>query len=73
MDMSFNSETGSAAGQKGSAGKTRWKGKDPSTNRTEQIRIKVTVEELKIMDIKSRKHGLSRTELIVQAVNSYLG
>jgi len=68
--MPFDSMTGAAAGKKG-VGKNRWKGKDPSTNRTEKFLTKVTPSELEMMETKAAKHGLSRTELIVQAVRSY--
>jgi hypothetical protein len=66
----FNSETGAAAGRKGTD-KNRWKGKDPSTIRSEKILFKATPDEKAMMDDKAATAGVSRGELIIRAVKKY--
>ena len=69
--MPFNSNTAVAAGQLG--GKLRaaemWKDKDPATNRTKSILLKVSPSEFDMIADKAKAFGVSRTELIVRAVD----
>jgi hypothetical protein len=70
--MPFNSETGSIAGNKGM--KARWsKPRPPSspTVRSKVFSVKVSPDELAMIDDKAKEYGLSRTEFIVRASRKY--
>ncbi|MCL2010591.1 MAG: hypothetical protein FWG71_08640 [Synergistaceae bacterium] len=73
--MSFDSKSARAAGQVGgkrSAAK-RWGEKDPVTIRNKPILLRVTHDELDLMDAKAASEGISRTELVIRAVREYGG
>jgi len=63
--MPFNSETGKENAAK------RWNGKDPATVRSRSVKVVVSNAELAMMDAKAAAKGISRTELIIKAVQEY--
>ena len=71
--MPFDSKSAQAAGLIGGAKSAaiRWKGKDPSTVRNKRMILTVTGEEFGMMNAKAAAAGISRTELIVRAVEKY--
>ena len=64
-------ETAVSIARKGGLASGRWKGKDPATKRTVQIRLSVSQDELNMIDEAATAAGLSRVETIVQAVRAY--
>jgi hypothetical protein len=68
-EMPFDKNTAAAAGSKG--GKGRWAGKDPSTVRNTQLKVKVTEREKLDIEWKALEAGLSMTELIIQACQRF--
>ena len=65
--MPFSSKTAAEAGRKGSRGKGRWSDKDPSTYRTKTISVRLSEEELEMINAKAAESGMSRNEFIVRA------
>ena len=52
-------------------GKQRWGDKDPATVRNKRLSLVVAGNELDMMNAKAAAAGISRTELIVRAVEKY--
>ena len=71
--MPFNSKTGAESGRKyGKKGAmARWGKRDPVSIRTEYIPLKVSPDELAMINEKAFATGLSRVELIIRAVRGY--
>ena len=67
--MPFDKETAAAIGHKG--GSIRWRDKDPSAVRNRHVRLAVSQNELEMIDAKAARENVSRTELVVRAVNKY--
>ena len=67
--MPFDSKTGAAGGRKG--GKNRWRGKDPASDRTKQLPLRVSPDELAMITEKADALDISRVELVVRAVKQY--
>ena len=67
--MPFDKTTAAAAGRKG--GPNRWRDKDPSTVRNRHVRLAVSQSELDMIDAKAVRENVSRTELVVRAVDKY--
>ena len=67
--MPFDSITAAEGGRKG--GGKRWRDKDPDTNRSKLISMKLSPGELEQMDEKAKRLGLKRTQLILRAVEAY--
>ena len=72
--MPFNRETAANAGSKGGATRAaHLKDKDPATFRNKQLGVKVTQEEFDTITEKAAELNISRTELVVRAVDAYDG
>ena len=69
--MPFDSKSGADAGRKG--GPNRWSGKDPSTNRTKSLLLKLSNDEIALISEKAKAAGISRVELVIRAVKEYRG
>jgi len=71
--MPFNDKTPREVQKKGGANSAakRWRDKDPSTIRNKRVPIDVSEQERQMIDSKAAEHGLSRTELIIQAVKKF--
>jgi hypothetical protein len=67
--MTFNSVTGADAGRKG--GVNRWRNKNPASLRTEYLPLRVSKDELALITDTANQAGLSRVELVIQAVRKY--
>jgi len=63
--MPFDSDTGAAAASE------KWKGKDPSTNRTATFLVKVSPDELAAIDAKAANEGVSRNSFVIRAALEY--
>jgi len=68
--MPFTAETASTAGKLGgsASAKVRWADKNPEEKRNQPIYISVTKQEMAEIDEKAKNKGMSRTELIIKAV-----
>ena len=64
--MRFTKETAVEAGRKGGM-----RTKDPAQRRDNYLRIRVTREELNMIDTKASDKEMTRTKLIINAVRKY--
>ena len=69
--MPFTSENASEHAKKSWANGGRWRDKDPATNRSLRISYSVSPEENERISQKASGHGISRTELMVRAIDAY--
>ena len=67
--MPYDSKSGSEAGKKGNL--TRWKDKDPASVRRKKVVVALSDVEYELLAEKAGDLGISRTELVVRAVNDY--
>jgi hypothetical protein len=67
--MPFNKDTAADCGSKG--GLNRWRNKDPNTVRNKQLNLTLTQAEYKSISDKAVAMGLSKTELVIRAVEAY--
>lgn len=63
--MPFDKQSASAAGRK------RWGERDPTSMRNVQLPLRISAEELEMINSKAKSTELSRVELIVRAVDKY--
>jgi len=72
--MPFTKDTAAAGGKKGGAQRSaHWKEQDPATFRNKQLGVKVTQAEFDAITAKAAVLNISRTELVVRAVDAYTG
>jgi len=64
--MRFTKETAVEAGRKGGM-----RTKDPAQRRDNYLRIRVTQDELNMIDNKANEKRMTRTKLIICAVSEY--
>ena len=62
----FDSSNAAGYGQKG--GNNRWRSKEPASSRTKYLALRVSPNELAMINGKAASAGISRTELVVRAV-----
>jgi len=51
--------------------KQRWEDKTPETVRGRSVHIKISEEEHEMLSNKAKKYGMSKTNLIVMAVEKF--
>ena len=69
--MPFTTSNAAEAGRKGGKASGRWKEKNPSAVRTVYLPLRVSSDELGMINEKADKMGLSRVEMVIRAVEGY--
>ena len=64
--MPFNSKSGA------DAVRSRWGDRDPLDIRNKQLKLTVSQREIDFIEQKAKSAGLTKTQLIIQAVDMYI-
>ena len=69
--MPFTKSTAAVAGQRGGFATAKARKESGAEDRKTNVKLSVTPSEFQMLNEKARVLGLSRTELIIRAVESY--
>ena len=71
MPLKKNDAASRDIARRGGLASGRWKDKNPETLRTKSLLLKLSAAEYETIDAMAKSEGVSRVELVVQAVQDY--